>query len=142
MVTSHELSTLYIVVYIRGLPRWLSGKESACNAGAAGVIPRSGRSPGGGHGNPLQYSCHGQRSLAGYIPQGCNESDSTGATWYRTAQHSVCMAPPTRRSLPPSLPRHPCLHCTFVSSSPAWKIPWTEEPGGLQSMGSRRVRHD
>ena len=24
----------------------------------------------------------------------------------------------------------------------AWKIPWTEEPGGLQSMGSKRVRHD
>ena len=36
------------------------GKESACNAGEArvvGSIPRSGRSPGGGHGNPLQYSC-------------------------------------------------------------------------------------
>ena len=28
------------------------------------------------------------------------------------------------------------------SSTLAWKIPWTEEPGGLQSMGSRRVRHD
>ena len=28
------------------------------------------------------------------------------------------------------------------SSTPAWKIPWTEEPGGLQSMGSQRVRHD
>ena len=28
------------------------------------------------------------------------------------------------------------------SSILAWKIPWTEEPGGLQSMGSRRVRHD
>ena len=28
------------------------------------------------------------------------------------------------------------------SSTPAWKIPWTEEPGGLQSMGSLRVRHD
>ena len=28
------------------------------------------------------------------------------------------------------------------SSTPAWKIPWTEEPGGLQSMRSRRVRHD
>ena len=28
------------------------------------------------------------------------------------------------------------------SSALAWKIPWTEEPGGLQSMGSRRVRHD
>ena len=28
------------------------------------------------------------------------------------------------------------------SSVLAWEIPWTEEPGGLQSMGSRRVRHD
>ena len=28
------------------------------------------------------------------------------------------------------------------SSIPAWKIPWTEEPGGLQSMGSQRVRHN
>ena len=42
-----------------------------------------GRSPGGGHGNPLQYSClensHGQRSLAGYSPWGCMESDMTEA---------------------------------------------------------------
>ena len=28
------------------------------------------------------------------------------------------------------------------SSIPAWKIPWTEEPGGLQSMQSQRVGHD
>ena len=28
------------------------------------------------------------------------------------------------------------------SSMLAWRIPWTEEPGGLQSMGSQRVRHD
>ena len=45
-----------------GLPWWLSGKESACNAGGAGamgLIPRSGRSPGGGNGNPLQCSCLG-----------------------------------------------------------------------------------
>ena len=40
-----------------GLPRWLSGKESACNAGDMGLIPGSGRSPGEGNGNPLQYSC-------------------------------------------------------------------------------------
>ena len=33
------------------------GKESACNAGDLGLIPGLGRSPGGGHGNPLQYSC-------------------------------------------------------------------------------------
>ena len=41
-------------------PQWLSGKESAWNAGAAGdagLIPGPGRSPGGEHGNPLQYSC-------------------------------------------------------------------------------------
>ena len=43
-----------------GLPGWLSGKESACNAGDAGdegSIPGLGRSPGGGNGNLLQYSC-------------------------------------------------------------------------------------
>ena len=44
-----------------------------------GLIPGLEESPGGGHGYPLQYSClenpHGQRSLAGYHPQGCQESD-------------------------------------------------------------------
>ena len=40
-----------------GLPPRLSGKESACNTGDVGLIPRSGRSPGEGNGNPLQYSC-------------------------------------------------------------------------------------
>ena len=33
------------------------GKEFACNAGDPGLIPGMGRSSGGGHGNPLQYSC-------------------------------------------------------------------------------------
>ena len=45
---------------LRGLPWWGSGKESACNAedtGDVGWIPGSGRSPGGGNGNPLQYPC-------------------------------------------------------------------------------------
>ena len=43
-----------------GLPWCLRGKESTCSAGATGktgLIPGSGRSPRGGHGNPLQYSC-------------------------------------------------------------------------------------
>ena len=35
------------------------GKESACNAGDLGLIPGSGRCPGAGNGNPLQYSCLG-----------------------------------------------------------------------------------
>ena len=40
-----------------GFPDGSGGKESACNAEDAGSIPGSGRPPGGGHGNPLQYSC-------------------------------------------------------------------------------------
>ena len=39
------------------LPRWLSGKESACQAGDRGSILGSGRSPGKGNGNPLQCPC-------------------------------------------------------------------------------------
>ena len=56
------------------------GKESACNVGDIGSIPGLGRSPGGGHGNPPQYSClknpHGQRSLAGYSPWGHKETNT------------------------------------------------------------------
>ena len=55
-------------------------KTSACDAGDLGLIPELGRSPGGGHGNPLHYSClenpHGQRSLAGYNLWGRKESDT------------------------------------------------------------------
>ena len=40
-----------------GPPQWLSGEESACNAGDMGSIPGSGRPPGEGNGNALQYSC-------------------------------------------------------------------------------------
>ena len=66
------------------------------------------------------------------------------------------LEPPTHTPLPPSV-----LHSSFPqaiyfthgsiymekamaphSSTLAWKIPWTEEPGGLQSMGSLRVGHD
>ena len=40
-----------------GFPGGLEGKVSTCNAGDPGSIPESGRSPGEGNGNPLQYSC-------------------------------------------------------------------------------------
>ena len=53
----------------------------ARDARDAGLIPGSGRSPGVGNGNPLQYSLpeesHRQRSLAGYSLWGCKESDMT-----------------------------------------------------------------
>ena len=64
-----------------GFPSGSDSKESACNAGELSSIPGSGRSPGGGSGNPLQYTClenpHGRRSLAGYSLRGCKESDMT-----------------------------------------------------------------
>ena len=69
---------------VLGLPRWLSGKESACNAGDLRSIPGEGKSPGGEHSNLLQYSClenpHGQRSLVGYSPCGQKESDMTASS--------------------------------------------------------------
>ena len=55
-----NMSILCIFKFSQGLPRWLSSKESTCNAGDAGdlgSIHGSGRSPGGGHSNPLQDSC-------------------------------------------------------------------------------------
>ena len=62
-------------------------KNPPANAGDIrdeGSIPGTGRSPAGGHGNPLQYSClgkfHGQRRLAGYSPWGHKELDTTEAT--------------------------------------------------------------
>ena len=56
---------------------------------------------------------HGQRNLAGYSPWDCKGSDTS---------EEKAMAP--------------------HSSTRAWKIPWTEEPGRLQSRGSLRVKHD
>ena len=57
-----------------GFPGSSDSIESACNVRDLGSIPGLGRSTGGGHGNPLQYSClenhHGQRSLVGYSPWG------------------------------------------------------------------------
>ena len=64
-----------------GFPGGSDGKESACSVGDLGLIPGLGRFPGGGHGNPLQYSGlenpHGQRSLEGYSQWGCKEPDMT-----------------------------------------------------------------
>ena len=63
-----------------GFPGGSEGKASACNAGDPSSIPQSGRFPGEGNGNPLQYSClenPGWRRLVGYSPRGCKESETT-----------------------------------------------------------------
>ena len=69
------------------LPGALVVKNPPVNVGDVrdeGSISGLRRSPGGGHGHPLQYAClenpHGQRSLAGYGPWGRKESDTTEGT--------------------------------------------------------------
>ena len=59
-----------------GFPRWLSGKESACQAGDMGSIPGLGRSPGEGNGDPLQYSC-------------LENAMDRGVWWSQTAGHDL-----------------------------------------------------
>ena len=69
-----------------GFPDGSVGKESTGNAGDtgdSGSRPGLGRSPGGGHGNTLQYSCWRipwTEEPVGYSPQGCKELDITEAT--------------------------------------------------------------
>ena len=57
-----DLNYLSFIIYdlllsCRGLPCSSDSEESTCNVGDLGLIPGSGRSPGEGNGNPLQYSC-------------------------------------------------------------------------------------
>ena len=53
----HNLVTEQQQICFLGFPGGSDVKESACNSGDLGLIPGSGRSPGEGNGNPLQYSC-------------------------------------------------------------------------------------
>jgi len=57
-----------------GFPGGSDGKESDCNEGDLDSTPGLGRSPGGGNGNPLQYSClenpHGQKEPGGLLSMG------------------------------------------------------------------------
>ena len=104
-----------------GFPGGSDGKESTCNAGDLGLIPGSGRSPGGGRSNPLQYSYlenpHGQRKLVGYGPRGRRELDTTKrlntmchtvvAALRRDLDFPVCnslCAPSRHFNLQPSIP--------------------------------------
>ena len=104
-------------------------KNSPANPGdiqEVSLIPGWERSPGGGHGDPLQYSClenpmDSQRSLVGYSPWGREESDTTERLHFHL----------------PALEKEMATHSSVL----AWRIPGTGEPGGL-SMGSHRVGHD
>ena len=68
--------------------------------------------------------------------------------WSERDDHNVALVlkslPATQEAQVPSLGREDPLEEEVATHSSilAWRIPWTEEPGGLQSMGSRRVRHN
>ena len=68
-----------------GLPQWLSGKESTCNAGDTGLISASRRSFGEGKSSPLQYSC-----LGNLMDKGAGRLQSAFATpWTVTVAHQA-----------------------------------------------------
>ena len=102
-----------------GLPRWHSGKESPASAedtGDTGLIPRSGRSPGGENSNPLQYSCLEhlmERSLADYSPWAHKQL-------YTTEQLSTAPSPSAcANSCPLSQWGHPTVSFSSIPSPPA-----------------------
>jgi len=85
--TKHELKILLKFIknkflsIVRGCLSGSDSKESACNEENLDLIPGSGRSPGEGNGNPLQYSCLGipwtEEPGVCNSPWGCKESDTT-----------------------------------------------------------------
>ena len=115
-----------------GFPGGTWGKESSCQYRRLkrhGFDPWVGKIPWSRKWQPtpvlLPGKFHGQRSLEGYGLWGCKGSDTTWATNTFLVQSNY--------------------HYYFqyqYSSTLAWKIPWTEKPGGLQTMGWQRVRHN
>ena len=104
-----------------GFPGSSAGKESTCTSGDPSLIPGSGRSPGEGIGYPLQYSW-----ATILVAQTERNLPAMQETWIR----SLGWEDP--------LEEGKATH----SSNLAWETSWTEEPRGLQSMGSQRVRHN
>ena len=96
------------------------GKASACGAGDPDSIPGLGRSPGGGIGYPLQYS------WASLVAQTVKNLPAMQETWVQF----LGWEDPLEEGM--------ATHFSILG----WKIPIDEEPGGLQSIGSERVKHD
>ena len=90
-------------------------KKSTCNAGDPGSIPALGRSPGEGRGYPLQYS------RASLVIQMVKNPTAIWETWVQ----SLGWENPLKNGK--------VSHFSIL----AWRIPSTEEPGRLHSMGSK-----
>jgi len=64
---SFSVKPCFLNILTQGFSGGLVGKETACNAGDLDSIPESGRSPGEGNGNPLQFSCLGNPMDRGQV---------------------------------------------------------------------------
>ena len=144
-----RLTCLYTwkCLLIVGFPGSSDGKESACNAGDLCSIPGLGRSPGGGYGNPFQYSClessidrgawqatvnrvtNSQTQLKWLCTHAHILTDFRGGTVVKNVPANVPAAD-TRDGFDPRLGRSPGVG-NSQKKKRAWKITWTEEPGVL-----------
>ena len=125
----------------------LDGKESACNAGDLGLVLESGRSPGKGNGYLLQYSClenpMGRGTWRATVYNWA--TDTFTFPWWQGVKESACHFRRHRRWQVWSQVGkiHPLEEeMVTYSNILAWRIPWTEEPGRLQSIGLQGVRHN
>ena len=132
---SHQGSQLHL--YLQPLPLGLHDRLSSASCQISSGIRlswehepysemhmRGSRLCGEGNGNPLQYSC-----LENPVDRGA----------WRAAVHRVAQSWTRLKQLS----MHACIgEMATHSSILAWRIPGTEEPGGLPSMGSHRVGHD
>ena len=104
------------------------GKESVCNVGNPSLIPGLGRSPGEENGKLPQYSCL--------------ENPMDGGAWQATV-HGVAMSRTRLSEFTFTFPFHALeKEMATHSSILVWRIPGTEELGGLPSMWSHRVEED
>ena len=127
-----------------GFPGGSAGKESACNAGDLSLIPGLGRSPGEGKGYPLQYSGLENSMDYSMVSQRVRHDLTTWASLVaQMVKNQLAIQETWVRSLGsiPGLGRfHGGGHGNPLQCS--GESPWMKEPGGLQSMGLQRVRHD
>ena len=122
-VTTFSHSFFGSTILFMGLPRWLSGEESTCQAGDSSLIPGLGRFPGGGNGNPFHYFFFNFKNIL-FILNWRIIGASKVAQMVRnlpavqeTGVPSLCWKDPLEKGM------------DTHSSIPAWRIPRTEEPG-------------